>query len=203
MLNTPEIATSRLKLRKFTLEDVEAFYLVMRDKEVNTFLPLFPLKNRDEAKQHLDKNYLKTYENTMGFRYALCLRHDNIPIGYVNVAEDDSHDLGYGLRKEYWNQGFITEACNAVIQKLKATSIPYITATHDINNPASGRVMKKIGMTYRYSYREQWQPKNLPVIFRMYQLNLVRRDEPTYMHYWNINPVHYIEENIQHCPRQA
>ena len=32
--------------------------------------------------------------------------------------------------------------------------------------------MRKLGMTYRYSYEELWQPKNFPVIFRMYQLNL-------------------------------
>ena len=32
--------------------------------------------------------------------------------------------------------------------------------------------MKRIGMSYRYSYKELWQPKNFPVIFRMYQLNL-------------------------------
>ena len=32
--------------------------------------------------------------------------------------------------------------------------------------------MRKIGMTYRYSYKEQWQPKNILVTFRMYQLNL-------------------------------
>ena len=48
----------------------------------------------------------------------------------------------------------------------------YITATHDVNNPRSGRVMQAIGMRYCYSYEELWQPKNFPVIFRMYQLNL-------------------------------
>ena len=32
--------------------------------------------------------------------------------------------------------------------------------------------MKKIGMSYRYYYKEQWQPKNILVTFRMYQLNL-------------------------------
>lgn len=31
--------------------------------------------------------------------------------------------------------------------------------------------MKQLGMKYQYSYEEQWQPKNLLVTFRMYQLN--------------------------------
>lgn len=31
--------------------------------------------------------------------------------------------------------------------------------------------MKKVGMKYCYSYKEQWQPKDFPVLFRMYQPN--------------------------------
>ena len=45
------------------------------------------------------------------------------------------------------------------LEQLKKDGIPYITATHDINNPRSGRVMKRLGMKYQYSYEEQWQPK--------------------------------------------
>lgn len=47
-----------------------------------------------------------------------------------------------------------------------------MTATHDIKNIHSENVMKKVGMHYCYSYKEQWMPKNRPVIFRMYQINL-------------------------------
>ena len=55
--------------------------------------------------------------------------------------------------------------------QLKQTGIPYITATHDVNNPRSGKVMQALGMKYQYSYEELWQPKNFLVTFRMYQLN--------------------------------
>lgn len=168
----------------------------MSGKTVNIFLPLFTLESKEEAKQYLNDAYLKNYKNIIGFHYAVCLRQDNIPIGYVNVADNESYDLGYGLKTEYWNKGIITEASNAIIQKIKTTSIRYITATHDINNPASGMVMKKIGMTYRYSYQEQWQPKNLLVTFRMYQLNLDEHKSRTYMKYWDTSPIHFIEKNI-------
>ena len=47
--NTPTIETERLVLRKFTEKDVEAVYRLYKDKEVNTFLPLFPLKSKNEA----------------------------------------------------------------------------------------------------------------------------------------------------------
>lgn len=88
------------------------------------------------------------------------------------METNDSFDFGYGLCKEFWGSGIITEAGKAAIEQLKKDNIPYITATHDINNPKSGEVMKRLGMKYQYSYKEQWQPKDFPVIFRMYQLNL-------------------------------
>lgn len=54
--------------------------------------------------------------------------------------------------------------------------------------------MKKIGMTYRYSYEEQWQPKNIRVTFRMYQLNLDVQEGRVYQEYWDKYPNHFIEE---------
>lgn len=40
--------------------------------------------------------------------------------------------------------------------------------------------MQKVGMKYCYSYEEQWQPKNIPVIFRMYQLNFNGNEDFVY-----------------------
>lgn len=72
--------------------------------------------------------------------------------------------------------------------------MPFITATHDIKNPRSGEVMKKLGMIYQYSYEEQWQPKNIPVTFRMYQLNFDGQNDRVYKKYWEQYPVHFIED---------
>ena len=75
----------------------------------------------------------------------------------------------------------------------KHIEIPYITATHDVNNPRSGRVMQAIGMKYRYSYNELWQPKNKWVTFRMYPLNLDGQENRIYKKYWNKYPIHFVE----------
>ena len=70
----------------------------------------------------------------------------------------------------------MTEAGRAVIEQVKKDGLLYITATHDKNNPRSGGVMRNVGMKYQYSYKEQWQPKNILVKFRMYQLNLAENE---------------------------
>lgn len=186
------IETERLILRKFTKKDIDAFFSILSDKEVNKFLPMFPLKDIEEAKQYLQERYLVSN----GYHYAICLKVDNVPIGFINVSDNESYDLGYGLKKELWHKGIVTEASKAVIEQLKKDGIPYITATHDVKNPRSGSVMKKIGMTYQYSYEEQWQPKDMLVTFRMYQLNFDEEKDRIYKEYWNKYPVHFIEKDV-------
>ncbi len=155
MSNTPMLKTERLILRRFEEKDVQALFDILRDEEVNTFLPWFPCASLQQAQQELRHKYQQYYERPSGYRYAVCLQQDNVPIGYVHVGDDDSHDLGYGLRKEFWHKGITTEAAKAVMAQLKKDGCAYITATHDVQNPHSGDVMKKLGMTYRYSYEEQ------------------------------------------------
>lgn len=185
------IETNRLILRRFEEADMEAIYLLLSDKEVNIFLPWYPVKDMDEAKNFFEKR-LKRKK----YCFAICLKDGDYPIGYVQAEDDDSHDFGYALRKEYWHKGIVSEASIAVIELLKEEGIPYITATHDKNNPRSGAVMKRIGMKYCYSYKEQWKPKNFPVIFRMYQVNFDGQKDRVYQKYWNLYNEHFIETNI-------
>lgn len=195
-MNTPTLKTERLILRKFTKNDFDAMYKIFSDVDVNKFLPWFPLKTIEDVKTFYIEQYDKKYKQEKAYNYAICLKEDNRPIGYINVSMNESYDFGYGLSKELWNKGIITEAGRVVIEQLREAGIPYITATHDINNPRSGKVMQKLGMKYQYSYEEQWQPKNILVVFRMYQLNLDGNDNRVYKEYWNNSDVHFIEKDL-------
>lgn len=195
-MNTPALETERLILRKFTENDLVALYRIYSDEEVNQFLPWFPLKNMEEAQKFYEERYAANYAQPQAYAYAVCLKEDNQPIGYIKVDMEDHHDFGYGLRKEFWHRGIVTEAGKAVAAQVKKDGLPYITATHDAKNPRSGSVMKKIGMKYQYSYEEQWQPKDILVTFRMYQLNLDGNEERVYKKYWDTSAVHFIETDI-------
>ncbi|WP_195534318.1 GNAT family N-acetyltransferase [Bacteroides finegoldii] len=186
------IETERLILRDFTEKDTNALFAILSDKDVNAFLPMFPLKTIEEAEKYL--LYIENYVQQKGIYYAICLKDNDIPIGCIHVSADDSHDLGYSIGKSFWHKGVCTEACQAVVNMLRQTDIPYITATHDVNNPRSGRVMQAIGMKYKYSYEELWKPKNFLVTFRMYQLNLDGDENRVYKKYWNKYAVHFIED---------
>lgn len=195
-MNTPVLKTERLILRKFAENDFDAMYRIFSDVDVNKFLPWFPLKTIEDAKIFYIEQYEKKYKQETAYNYAICLKEDNRPIGYINVSMNEGYDFGYGLSKEFWHKGIITEASNAVVEQLRKDGIPYITATHDINNQRSGKVMQKLGMKYQYSYEEQWQPKDILVTFRMYQLNLDGNDNRVYKKYWNNSAVHFIEKDL-------
>ena len=192
-MNTPMLETERLILRKFTEEDLEALFLILKDEQVNTFLPWYPMKDLGEPKKFYEERYAAKYGQPQAYAYAICLKSDNYPIGYINVDMEEHHDFGYGLRKEFWHRGIVTEAGKAVIEQVRKDGLPYITATHDINNPRSGSVMQACGMKYCYSFEEQWQPKDFPVIFRMYQLNFCNNQGFIYKKYWNISSNHFVE----------
>lgn len=193
MNNTPTIETERLVLRKFNTDDINAFYTIFSDKSVNKYLPWYPVTSLENAKRMMETKYLDVYKQEFGYQYAICLKEDNIPIGYIGISDNESYDLGYGLLKEYWHKGIVTEACNSLLQRLNDDNIPFITATHDVDNPRSGSVMKALGMKYQYSYVEQWMPKDIQVTFRLYLLNLDHNSERTFMKYWNKYENHFIE----------
>ena len=72
-MNTPTLNTQRLILRKFNENDLEAY----------------------------QERYASIYQKKQGYAQAICLKENNTPIGYINIDLDKSHDLDYGLKKEY------------------------------------------------------------------------------------------------------
>lgn len=188
------IKTARLILREFTEDDLSALGEILADEDVNHYLPWFPLKTPEEVQHFYQNRILTRYEMREGYYFAVCLQTDNKPVGYISVSGSEEHDFGYGLVKPLWGQGIITEACQEVIEFLREQDYKFITATHDVKNIASGKVMEKLGMTYQYSYVEQWQPKNIEVTFRMYQLNFDVENNFVYQAYWDKYPNHFVEE---------
>lgn len=79
-------------------------------------------------------------------RLCLCylFKKDNYPIGFINIYIEDSYDFGNELHKELWHKGISNEAWKAVINQVKKDRLPFITTTHDKNNPRSDNVMKPL-----------------------------------------------------------
>ena len=53
--------------------------------------------------------------------------------------------MGYWIARAHWGKGFATEASRALIDIAKVLKLPRLEASHFLDNPASGRVLEKLG----------------------------------------------------------
>lgn len=156
---TQTIATNRLTLRRFTIEDAEAmYYNWASDADVTKYLTWQPYESVEQCAETLQK-WEKLYEAQDHYEWAIELNDSEQPIGSIGVVsinEDiQSMELGYCIGKNWWHQGYITEAVEAVIHYLMAeVGAGRVWAEHDVANPHSGEVMKKAGMEYEGTLRQ-------------------------------------------------
>lgn len=68
-------------------------------------------------------------------------------IGGIGVhPEGDGHELGYWLTPDAWGRGYATEAGAAMLGMARyAMGLRHLTSSHFVDNPASGRVLHKLG----------------------------------------------------------
>ena len=156
---TQTIATERLTLRRFTIEDAEnMYYNWASDPEVTKYLTWQPHESVEQTTEILQQWEL-LYEKQDHYEWAIELNDIEQPIGsigVVSVNEDtQSMELGYCIGKSWWHQGYTTEAVEAVIRFLLAeVGAGRVWAEHDVANPHSGEVMKKAGMDYEGTLRQ-------------------------------------------------
>jgi RimJ/RimL family protein N-acetyltransferase len=54
-------------------------------------------------------------------------------------------ELGYWVARSHWNRGIATEACEALLDIARILGLAHVEAAHFLDNPASGRVLEKLG----------------------------------------------------------
>ena len=121
---TQTIATERLTLRRFTIEDAEnMYYNWASDPEVTRYLTWQPHKSVEETAEILQQ-WEAGYSKNEFYQWAIELNDIEQPIGSISVVslnEDvQSAELGYCIGKSWWHQGYTTEAVEAVIRFLMA-----------------------------------------------------------------------------------
>jgi RimJ/RimL family protein N-acetyltransferase len=67
-------------------------------------------------------------------------------VGLNDTDRADQAELGYWLAREQWGQGYATEAARALVAMAdESLRLPQLQAAHALDNPASGRVLQKLG----------------------------------------------------------
>ena len=138
--------TKRLVLRPFKTEDAQAIYKNWTsDPRVAKYCTWYPHNSVEDTKMYVDMCMKKNY------CWAITLKGSDEPVGaidVVGVTDDGAAHIGYVLMQSQWGKGVMTEAAKTVIAELFAQGFKVVGACHHPDNPASGRVMQKCGMTY-------------------------------------------------------
>lgn len=152
--------TERLVLRQFTVEDAEAMYNNWAsDPRVTRYLTWEPHASVKETRDLL-YGWCSLYANPAYYQW--CIELSGEPIGGISVVrQNNKHEyaeIGYCLGYRYWNRGITTEATTAVIDYLfDKVGMHRISLCHATNNPASGRVAVRCGMTREGILREEYK----------------------------------------------
>lgn len=150
---TVPIETNRLLLRRFTLNDIRyAFDNWTSDDKVTVFLR-WPTHQDITITEKVMKGWVESYEDKSFYHWAIVLKEIGKPIGSITVVHMDERvdkvHVGYCIGSKWWNKGYTSEAFSSIIpfffHEVKARRIE---SQHDPDNPCSGKVMEKCGLSF-------------------------------------------------------
>ena len=156
---TQRIETKRLILRPFMAQDIEpAFRNWCSDDEVTKYLT-WPTHRDISVTESVIRDWLSHYGEPDFYLWAIEPRLLGEPVGSISVVHINEHagrmEVGYCIGKAWWHQGIVSEAYRAVIDYLfTRTDVNRVESRHDSNNPHSGQVMRKCGLTYEGTLRQ-------------------------------------------------
>lgn len=144
------LETARLILRPTSEADLDDFVRVAGHMSVarNTGTIGHPF-TREDAKARLGRHQQSLAEGT-GVCFAILLKESGLGIGtsgFFGYSREHGHaEVGYMLDPGHWGRGYATESLHAVVQHAFCDwDIRRLTAGYFADNPASGRVLSKVG----------------------------------------------------------
>ena len=150
MLIPPRLETPRLLIRPPAPSDLAAMPGVFNDPDIYAYTRNIPFPYGDaEAGAALER-----YDRLAREGRALTLfpeeRASGAMVGLVVLAIDSENsraELGYAIGRAWWGRGYATEASRAMLDHgFKALGLAEINAHAMVRNPASSRVLEKLGM---------------------------------------------------------
>ncbi len=136
--------TQRLLLRPVWPEDAEGLFAALNDQGIVCNLARAPWPySREDAQAFAARTQDPRYPH-----FLLTLPGDGgqTLVGSCGLGEREGEaELGYWIAREHWGQGYATEAARAVIANAWMLGHRRLVASHYIDNPASGAVLRRLG----------------------------------------------------------
>jgi ribosomal-protein-alanine N-acetyltransferase len=158
MPEQPTLRTERLVLRPFATGDAPAVHDIVSDREIAYNTAHIPHPYPDGMAAEWIERTLGRWEAGESAVFAATLPDDGRLVAAIGLEVDPPHrraELGYWVARPFWNGGYATEGSRAVIEfGFRVMGLHRVAAHHYCRNPASGRVMQKLGMTFEGRLRQ-------------------------------------------------
>lgn len=134
--------SERLLLRPAWPEDWQQVFGGIADEDVVRNLARAPWPyHADDARQ-----FVQLPVDPMFPRFLITRADSGILVGCSGIdASDGRVELGYWIARQHWGMGYATEAGRAVLEVAHMLGHRRVVASHFLDNPASGKVLRKIG----------------------------------------------------------
>ena len=150
----PTLRTDRLLLRPFTPEDIPELLPLIGAREVAATTRRIPhpytLADAEE--------FIKTGQQSDEINLAIVLQADSRLLGGGILRPDATHqhaEVGYWIGVPHWGKGYATEAARALVQyAFEVLQLHRVYASHTASNPASGKVLRNLGMKHEGRMRQ-------------------------------------------------
>jgi len=157
-MTQPTIDTRRLLLRPFRLSDSGVVQWLAGERDIADTTLNIPHPYEDGMAEAWIETQTPAYDAGELVTFAVVARSADQLVGAMGLVLErrfKSAELGYWIGKPFWNQGYATEAADAVIRYgFDELRLNRISARHFARNPSSGRVMEKVGMLREGKARE-------------------------------------------------
>jgi len=147
----PILQTERLVLRPLTLHDAPMLSRLAGRREIADTTISIPHPYSEEQARQWIAGFADLFAQGKVVVFGMTLKREASLAGTIGLrdidAEHSQAELGFWVAVEYWGQGYATEAARAVIGfGFGQLGLNRIYAHHMVRNPASGRVLTKVGM---------------------------------------------------------
>lgn len=148
--NNRTITTNRLVLRLFEKSDAEAVAKLCNNYNIyrNTLYLPYPYSVYD-ALTWMER-HLENFKADKAYEFAITDRETGLVYGAIALSNNQSFlngEIAYWIGEDYWGNGYATEAAEAMKQfAFQEKGYHKIFARYFGSNPASGRVLEKLGM---------------------------------------------------------
>jgi [ribosomal protein S5]-alanine N-acetyltransferase len=148
----PTLTTKRLTLRPLVLEDAWDVERLAGMREIADTTLNIPHPYPVGAATRWIETHAPAWAAGTGVTYAIVETSNGKLAGVVSLMqihrEHRRAELGYWIAVDRWNKGFATEASASILDfGFQSLGLHRIESTHFVRNPASGKVMQKLGMT--------------------------------------------------------